>query len=153
MSEGNRKILLEIVTPYRHFFEGRVDHVVLSSLDGDLGIQGGHEPMVIALTPGIAHFFIDSQVRYSVLMEGYAEISPYVVLVVCNAAEWPENIDVQRAQSAYNRALNRYRSTDVSLQEKQYARHSLRRAKMRLKLVAEYGSEEQKNLLSDYHSI
>ena len=153
MNAQNRKILIEIVTPYQHFFEGRVDYVVLSSLDGDFGIHGGHEPMVLALAPGLAHFSIDSKIRYAVLMEGYAEISPYVVLIVCNAAEWPEDIDVQRAQNAYNRALNRYRSVDISVQEKQYARHSLRRAKMRLKLVAEYGSEKQKNLLSDYHSI
>ena len=153
MSKKNRKILLEIVTPYQHFFEGSVDHVVLNSLDGDFGIYGGHEPMVLALTPGLAHFSVDSKTRYAVLMEGYAEVSPYVVLIICNAAEWPEDINVQRAQQAYDRALNRYRNEDVSTQEKQYARHSLQRAKMRLKLVAEYGSEKQKNLLSDYHSI
>ena len=153
MIEKTKMVLLEIVTPYHHFYEDRVESVVLTSLDGDFGIRSGHEPMVVALTPGIAHFTAKEKTRYAVLMEGYAEISPYVILVVCNAAEWPEEIDVIRAQKAYDRALKRYWNPEVDEQEKIYTRHSLRRAKMRLKLAAQFGSEKQKALLDDYHSI
>jgi len=86
-------------------------------------------------------------------MEGYAEIGPYMTVVVCNAAEWPEDIDFKRAQSAYERALRRYRDESLNNRERVFARHSMRRAKMRLKLVSEYGSEEQKKALKDMHSI
>jgi len=158
MSETNEKktaktIMLEVVTPYHHFFEGKVDYVVLSALDGELGILPGHAPVVVAITPGIVHIVVNGVKRYAVMMEGYAEIGPYMTVVVCNAAEWPEDIDVKRAQSAYERALRRYRDETLNSRERIFARHSMRRAKMRLKLVSEHGSEEQKNILKNMQSI
>ena len=145
--EESKKLLLEVVTPYHHFYEGKVSSVVLSSLDGNVGIYPGHEPMVIALTPGITHFKIDEETRFAALTEGYAEVGPHMVLVVCNAAEWPEEIDVPRAQSALERSIRRYHDQTSTAQERLYARHSLRRAKMRLKLAADQGTDKQKELL------
>lgn len=158
MSETNDKkqaktMMLEVVTPYHHFFEGKVDSIVLSALDGELGILPGHAPVVVALTPGIAHIVINGNKRFAVMMEGYAEIGPYMTVVVCNAAEWPEDIDVTRAQSAYVRALRRYRDETLNNRERIFARHSMRRAKMRLKLVSEHGTEEQKKILKDMQSV
>ena len=158
MSETNDKkqaktMMLEVVTPYHHFFEGKVDYVVLSALDGELGILPGHAPVVVALTPGITHIVINGNKRFAVMMEGYAEIGPYMTVVVCNAAEWPEDIDVTRAQSAYVRALLRYRDDTLNSRERIFARHSMRRAKMRLKLVSEHGTEEQKKILKDMQSV
>ena len=158
MSESNDKkatktMMLEVVTPYHHFFEGKVDYVVLSALDGELGILPGHAPVVVALTPGITHIVINGNKRFAVMMEGYAEIGPYMTVVVCHSAEWPEDIDVTRAHSAYVRALKRYRDETLNSRERIYARHSMRRAKMRLKLVSEHGSEEQKKILKDMQSI
>jgi len=158
MSETNDKkqaktMMLEVVTPYHHFFEGKVDYIVLSALDGELGILPGHAPVVVALTPGITHIVINGNKRFAVMMEGYAEIGPYMTVVVCNAAEWPEDIDVTRAQSAYVRALRRYRDDTLNSRERIFARHSMRRAKMRLKLVSEHGTEEQKRILKDMQSV
>jgi len=158
MSENNEKkpvrtMMLEVVTPYHHFFEGKVDYVVLSALDGELGILPGHAPVVVALAPGISHISVNGEKRYAVMMEGYAEIGPYMTVVVCNAAEWPEDIDVVRAQSAYVRALKRYRDESLNSRERVFARHSMRRAKMRLKLVSDHGSEEQKKTLKEMHLI
>ena len=158
MSEINDKkhaktMMLEVVTPYHHFFEGKVDYVVLSALDGEYGILPGHAPVVVALTPGITHIVVNGNKRFAVMMEGYAEIGPYMTAVVCNAAEWPEDIDVTRAQSAYVRALRRYRDETLNNRERIFARHSMRRAKMRLKLVSEHGTEEQKRILKDMQSV
>ena len=152
MSEANdsklkKTMMLEVVTPYHHFFEGKVEYVVLSALDGELGILPGHEPVVVALTPGISHIVVSGSKRSAVMMEGYAEIGPYMTVVVCNAAEWPEDIDVKRAHDAYQRALHRYRDESLNSRERVFARHSMRRAKMRIKLVSEYGTAEQKATL------
>ncbi len=158
MSEGIEKstaktMMLEVVTPYHHFFEGKVEAVVLSALDGELGILPGHAPVVVALTPGITHVTVNGKHRYAVMMEGFAEIGPFMTVVVCNAAEWPENIDVERAQAAYERAINRYRDETQNPQERIYARNSMRRAKMRLQLVADHGTEEQMKKLRDMHTV
>ncbi len=154
VSQGIQKtMMLEIVTPYDHFYEGRIEAVTLTALDGQYGILPGHEPVVLALAPGIAHITCEGKIKHAVLMEGYAEIGPFITIVVCNAAEWPEAVDVKRAQSAYNRALRRYRDESLDSQERIYSRHSMRRAKMRLKLVEEHGSSEQKQQLKDIHSF
>lgn len=63
------KIMLEVVTPYRHFYEGQVSGVVMPSLDGDLGVLPGHAPLVVALTPGHLEITIDEDKRYAVLTE------------------------------------------------------------------------------------
>ena len=152
-SENTKTMMLEVVTPYHHFFEGKVESVVLSALDGEYGILPGHAPVVVALTPGIAHIIVKGQNRYAVMMEGFAEIGPYMTVVVCNAAEWPEDIDVARAQSAYERAVKRYRDDSQNPQERLYARHSMRRARVRLKLVADHGSDKQIAELKDIHSV
>ena len=158
MSEINenkpvKSMMLEVVTPYHHFFEGKVDYVVLAALDGELGILPGHAPVVVALTPGIAHIVVNGVKRYTVMMEGYAEIGPYMTVVVCNAAEWPEDIDVNRAHLAYERALKRYRDESLSNRDRIFARHAMRRAKMRLKLVSEHGTEEQIKILNEMQLI
>jgi len=136
--------MLEVVTPYHHFFEGKVEGVVLAAIDGEYGILPGHEPVVLALTPGIAHVTTNGVHRHAVMTEGYAEIGPYMVLVVCNAAEWSDEIDVKRAYSALQRATKRFRDASQSKQEHIFARHSIRRAKMRLKAITLYGTPEQK---------
>lgn len=145
-------MMLEVVTPYQHFFEGKVESIVLAALDGELGILPGHAPVVVALAPGIAHVVIDGKKRYAMISEGYAEVGPYMTIIVCNAAEWAEDIDVKRAYAAFQRASLRYREAPMSSMEKVYARHSIRRAKMRLKIVNDHGTEEQKKLLNELQS-
>lgn len=148
-----KSMMLEVVTPYHHFFEGKVDSVVLSALDGEYGVLPGHAPVVVALTPGIAHIIVNGKNRYAVMMEGFAEIGPFMTVVVCNAAEWPEDIDIVRAQAAYERAIKRYRDDSQNPQERLYSRHSMRRARMRLKLVADHGTAEQMAELKNMHSV
>jgi F-type H+-transporting ATPase subunit epsilon len=147
-SNSVRTIMLEVVTPYHHFYEGKVEQVVLAAIDGEYGVLPGHAPVVIALTPGIAHITIDGQIRHAVMTEGYAEIGPYIVIVVCNAAEWVEYIDVKRAQAALERADKRFHDNAESPEEHVFAHRSIRRAKVRLKAVSQYGTEQQKRLLS-----
>ena len=139
--------MLEVVTPYHHFFEGKVEQVVLAALDGEYGVLAGHAPVVLALTPGIAHIKIDGITRHAVMTEGYAEVGPYMVLAVCNAADWAEDIDVRRADAALKRAVKRFHDTTLSKQEHIFARHSIRRAKMRIKAASLYGTDEQKQII------
>jgi F-type H+-transporting ATPase subunit epsilon len=142
------KIMLEIVTPYQHFYEGRVESVILTSLDGELGVLPGHAPLVVALTPGITKITVGDSEKYIMLTEGFAEISQHLVLVVCNAAEWPEEIDVKRAKDAYDRAYERYHNAKINTEESVFSRHSVRRARERLHAISEHGTEKQKRALS-----
>lgn len=136
-------IMLEVVTPYKNFYEGKVDMVVVPSLDGEIGIKAGHSPLVVALSPGIGAIMVGETTKHCVFSEGYAEIGQHLVLVVCNAAEWPEDLDVKRALDSYDNAYKQYHSFSLSTQESSDWRHALRRAKMRLHAIELYGTQAQ----------
>ncbi|MBR3058160.1 MAG: ATP synthase F1 subunit epsilon [Clostridiales bacterium] len=137
-----KKMMLEVVTPYEVFFEGQIEKVVLPAQDGQLGVMPGHSPLVVAITPGIASFEVDGETKDFVMSEGFAEIAHYVVVVVCNAAEWPEQIDENRARSALERAEQKFNKSSTTEEQRLYARHAMRRAKARLKLVSEHKKDK-----------
>jgi F-type H+-transporting ATPase subunit epsilon len=149
MSEEKKAktMMLEIVTPYRHFYEGPVESVSLSSLNGRVGILPGHAPMVIALTPGIIKITVGGESRYAILTDGFAEIGQHLLLILCDSAAWPEEIDIQRAVNAYNRAKERVNRSPRDSEEKQYSENSMKRAIERINAVKKYGTERQKTLL------
>ena len=136
--QAKKKMTIEVVTPYDVFYEGRVERIVIPTLDGQFGIMPGHSPLVVAITPGITRIEADGETKSFVISEGFAEISQHVVIVVCNAAEWPEKIDTERAQQALERATSKYNSVTSTEQQRIYARHAIRRAKARLASAAEW---------------
>lgn len=149
MSEDKKAktMMLEIVTPYRHFYEGPVESVVLSSLNGSVGILPGHAPMVIALTPGITKITMDGQTRHAVLTDGFAEIGQHLLLILCDSANWPEEIDVRRASDAYFRAKERADALPRQSEEKKYSENSMKRALERMNIVRLHGTAHQKSTL------
>ena len=106
MAENEKhKINLLIVTPYEDFFEGLVDSVRIPTSDGEFGFMAGHTPFVAALEPGACALTVDGKIKYCMLSEGYCEINGMLALIVCNSAEWPENMRLRRIISAYNSAI------------------------------------------------
>ncbi|MDW7656833.1 MAG: ATP synthase F1 subunit epsilon [Bacillota bacterium] len=136
-----KTIYVEIVTPYGMFFEGPAEMVVITSKDGEIGIMPGHTPMIAALTPGEIRLKAQGQWRALAATNGYAEIGSTLIIIVVNAAEWPEQIDRQRAQSALERAEKRFHDPQTSSQEKNHARHGIERAKARLKIKQKYSDQ------------
>jgi F-type H+-transporting ATPase subunit epsilon len=133
----NEKTLqVKIVTPYEMFFEGLAEMVVFTCKDGEIGVMPGHSPLIAALTPGEIRLKINGQWRVAAATNGFAEVGPVLAIIVVNAAEWPEQIDIARARKALSRAEARFHDPLVSLQEKNHSRHGIARAKARLKVAA-----------------
>jgi len=136
---ADKTLHIEIVTPYGIFFEGAIEMVIVTCKDGEIGVYPGHSPLIAAVVPGEIRLKIDQQWRVAVATNGYAEIGPELTILVVNAAEWPEQIDVQRAEKALARAEDRLQSPTVTAQDKAHARHGAARAKARLKVAEKYG--------------
>lgn len=130
---------VEIVTPYQMFFEGPVEMLVITSKDGEVGIMPGHTPLMVALTPGEIRIKINEKWRVAASSSGYAEVSPELTIVIVNAAEWAEEIDVKRAKQALERAEKRIHDQDTHSVEKIHARHGIQRARARLHVAEKYG--------------
>ena len=153
-ASGN-KIRLIVVTPYKTFYDGMVSIITIPSTDGEIGIMSGHDPLVVALKPGICRINIDGEIKRFTSSEGYAEIGRHQALIVCNSAEWPEEISVARILKSYKDASGRMedekrQNKEDGVQITSDATNMLGRAKARIHLIELEGSEAQKSRLESH---
>lgn len=124
---------LEILTPDRQFFAGKVESMVLPIIDGEYGVQPGHEPVVTIVAPGTLRYLVDGQWHLAAVTSGIAEIMPEYTVLLLSAAEHPEEIDRSRADAAKSRAEERLRQK-TSIQEHLNSQAALSRAIARIKI-------------------
>lgn len=98
------KFHLKIVTPDRYFFEGDVDMVIVRGIEGDLAILKDRSPIATPLKIGKVRIFQDGTEKVAAVVEGYITAIDNDVTIVTEAAEWPDEIDIQRAEEAKKRA-------------------------------------------------
>jgi len=127
------KFMLEIITPERVFFHGEAESVIFPTADGDMSIQKMHEPMVALVTVGDMRICVDGEWKQCTTSEGFVEVRPDETIIFSQAVEWPEEIDIRRAQEAKERAEERLRQTQ-SYQEYMQNQISLARAMVRLRV-------------------
>lgn len=104
--------MLEIVTPDRKFFEEEVDMVIVRGVEGDIGILRGHTPLVTPLGIGRIKIKQEGKTRIAAIAGGYIEVGKEKTTIISDAAEWPDEIDVTRAEEAKRRAEERLKRRD-----------------------------------------
>jgi len=154
MSNDNGTIRLVIITPYKKFFEGDVRSVVVNTVDGQIGFMAGHPPVMVALSPGVSHFIAGEESRYFALSEGYCEVTESVIKIVCNSAEFPEELSPRKTCISYTNAMADLeiarKVEDRSAREVLIKEHeqSIARARARRHLLENYGSDHQKERIA-----
>ncbi len=131
----HRLIQVQVVTPYGMFTDENCELLVLPTSDGEQGVMRGHVPFIAAVIPGELRLITGKEVKRAFVSNGYTEVRHELVTVVCNAAEWASDIDVERAGIARDRALERLANPDLPDYLAKRNRHALRRAKARLKVA------------------
>jgi F-type H+-transporting ATPase subunit epsilon len=101
------KIDLQIVTPERMLVHEQVDEVEIPGADGYFGVLPGHTPLLAALSVGELWYRQGQQKTYLFIVHGFAEVLPDRVSILAQVAERPEEIDVERAEKARQRASQR----------------------------------------------
>lgn len=124
---------LIIESPEREFFTGQVEAAQFLSPDGQVGILADHAPMVAPLEISLFRFKAEGAWRSLFIAAGFLKVSPKGVSVFTEAVEWPEDIDVPRAQRAKGRAEEKIHSASTP-QEKAHYEKSLARANVRIKV-------------------
>lgn len=122
---------LSILTPEHSFFEGEVEMLVLESEDGKIGILANHTPVVISTIESELRFMVNGQWRWAAASSGFATVTQDQVLVMLQSAEWPEEIDINRAKRAEYEARERLRQ-QKSMEEYRTAHTMLAKAMVRL---------------------
>jgi F-type H+-transporting ATPase subunit epsilon len=140
---AENKFELQVVTPEGLFFSDDVNMVVFRSTEGDIGVLPGHIPLTAALSSGLFQLKIGEKEQKAVLHGGFAQITADKVTILTDAAEWPEDIDVERAKASKERAEERLgKSSDKEVKIVR-AKSSLMRALARID-VADYHSHHTK---------
>lgn len=120
MAEGN-KFVLKIITPDRIFYEGEASMVEFNTTEGEIGIYKEHVPTTVIVAPGILTITEENGQKQAALHAGFAEILQEKVTIMAEVVEWPEEIDLERAQEALQRAQERLDSktpeTDIARAE------------------------------------
>lgn len=107
---ADRKVFLEVVTPERTVLQEEAASVIVPGMQGYIGIQYNHAPMVVGLRPGVLMYGdINKEKKRVAVSGGFAEVSNNRVTVLADAAERAEEIDVERARAARERAERRLR--------------------------------------------
>lgn len=101
---------LRIVTPDRDFYEGEVSMVEVNTTEGEIGVLKGHIPLTVVVAPGIINITEENETKKAALHSGFAEILQDSVVIMAEIIEWPNEIDLERAENARNRAEERLRT-------------------------------------------
>ncbi len=127
-----RTFELEIVTPTRVIKEKDISYVRCPGVDGSFGVLGGHAEAMIALDIGPVKISGNGGDCWLATSGGYAEIKGDKVLLLVETAEFQEEIDVERAKKALERAEMRLKQENA---DRIRAKASLARAMNRLQIV------------------
>ena len=130
-------IRLEVVTPEKEVVNDMAQIVMAPGSLGEFGVLSGHTPFMTSLKTGAIHYRDENgKDQYVFVSGGFAEALPDQVTVLAESAERMEDIDVERAKAAMDRAEKRL-AEDRSKEDIDFnrARAALERALARLKLA------------------
>jgi F-type H+-transporting ATPase subunit epsilon len=125
---------LEIVTPEKMVVKDVAEEMQIPGKNGYLGILPGHAPLITELAVGEITYRHGGQIHYLAVAWGFAEVLPDKVTVLAETAERADEIDIQRAQQARDRAEQRLKSgsTEVDYPRAEVA---LQKAETRLEVA------------------
>lgn len=112
-----KSIRLEVITPSKLFYKGDIELVIVRTLTGDEGFMANHTWACKLLDAG--ELWIQEagskDFKVAAIAGGYIDVKDYIVIFT-DAAEWPDEIDVDRAQSEKAKAEDwlRHPSSDDS---------------------------------------
>lgn len=125
---------LQIITPDRILCDEEVESLVVTTFEGQMGVLAGHIPLITPLDTGIIKIKKNGQTKTAASSSGLIQVGPEGTRVVTDAAEWPEEIDVERAETAKTRAEERIKSGESDV-DKTRAGTALQRAINRLRVA------------------
>ena len=130
-------IHVEVITPERLAYKDEVDFIAAPAVNGELGVLPNHAPLLARLGFGRLRLVKGTDERSLAVAGGFIEVQHGSrVSIFAEAAEFAEEIDVERARQAAERAKAQLaKATDLTGPELAQLEASLTRAVMRMKLA------------------
>ena len=134
MADMSKFFRLQVISPDRIFYDGDVEMVELTTSEGEMGVLKGHIPLTAILVPGVLKIKEDGQEKTAALHDGFVEIFQDHMTILAESCEWPEEIDLHRAEESKARAEKRLSSGDANINIAR-AELSLRKALIRIQIA------------------
>lgn len=131
MADENKMFHIEIITPDRIFYTGEASMIEFNTTEGEIGVYPKHIPLTTVLAPGIVTIYEAEKEVQAAVYSGFAEILSDKVTLLAEIAEWPDEIDTNRAEAAKKRAEERLanRTEEIDVKRAEFA---LRKALIRI---------------------
>ena len=126
-------LTVSLVSPERKLWTGTAKFVLARTVEGEIGVLAGHEPVLGVLAAGgVVRIDSDTEGKITAAVHGgFLSVDKDVVTILAEVAELADEIDVARAQAALDRARN---------DESEAAKDAANRAEARLRAVAGLGA-------------
>ncbi|MBQ4133168.1 MAG: F0F1 ATP synthase subunit epsilon [Desulfovibrionaceae bacterium] len=128
-------IHLSIVTPDDVVFDAPVSYVGIPGTLGDFGVYPGHAALLSSLRTGCLTYKTDERTVNVFVSGGFVDVTKESVTILADAANPAEQIDIDRAAKAKERAEARLKDATEEVDVKR-AEAALRRAVSRLNVAA-----------------
>lgn len=115
MADASRLFKVEIITPERIFYTGEASMIEFTTTEGDIGVYKHHIPLTAVLAPGVVTITENAGQKKAAVHSGFAEILGEKVTILAEIAEWPDEIDRNRAEEAKMRAERRLKMKEAGL--------------------------------------
>jgi F-type H+-transporting ATPase subunit epsilon len=95
---------LQIITLDEVFYQGQAEMLIVRGVDGDFQILPRHSDLIAVVLPDDIRFMTAEGERHAFISRGILKVMNGNVTIIVNTAEWPEDIDIERAEEAEKRA-------------------------------------------------
>ena len=127
-------VRVDIVTAERVVYSEDADIVIAPGAQGELGILPHHAPLMTTLQPGELLVRKGDEEYSLAISGGFLEVRPDRVIVLADAAERADEIDIARAEAAKERARDRINHPSAG-SDIANAEAALRRALARIRVA------------------
>ena len=97
------------------FYEGKASFIEFTSVEGRMGVYKNHIPLTTILEPCVVKVQTEEGIKKAAVMGGFIEIQKERITILAEDANWPEEIDVERAKAAKQRAEERLNQKEAGL--------------------------------------
>ena len=94
---------LLVMTPEKDFFNDEVTQIIVGTPEGDMGIMAEHMPIIAVVTECSLRIERDGAWLSAAVGKGILDMTSGTAELFVDSAEWAEDIDVTRSETALHR--------------------------------------------------
>jgi F-type H+-transporting ATPase subunit epsilon len=131
---------LLIITPRRKVFDDAVELLSVVTTAGQLGILANHTPLLTIMKTGTMHIKTNKKTIYYAVSGGVLSVQKNQTILLVDAIEQADEIDVARAKEALKRAEDRLNDKHLKINDAR-AKLALTKALNRIEVAGQYSKK------------